>query len=52
MAHEDEPLTRARAIAKFNVLYSFLPKHDKRSKNEYVADELIAAGYAQEIGYV
>ena len=48
----EEPLTLARFLAKSRVMHSFQPTTDKRTKNEYVADELIAAGYAKEIGEV
>lgn len=33
-----------RFIAKSRVMHSFLPDEDDRSKNEYLADELLAAG--------
>lgn len=38
-----------RFIAKSRVMNSFLPDDDDRSKNEYVADELIAAGFTDEV---
>jgi hypothetical protein len=44
-AHED--LTLVQQIAKARVMHSFLPDDDDRSKNEYVADELVEAGWIQ-----
>lgn len=35
-------------VAEKRVMHSFLPDDDDRSKNEYVADELIAAGFVNE----
>ncbi len=44
---EDDQLTLAQFIAKNRVMYAFLPEDDKRTANEYVADELVAAGWVQ-----
>lgn len=36
-------------VAEKRVMHSFLPDDDERTKNEYVADELIAAGFVNEV---
>lgn len=43
----DEELTLAQFIAKCRVMHAFLPDDDKRTANEFVADELVRTGYVK-----
>lgn len=45
---DEDDLTLTQRIAKARVMHSFLPDDDDRSKNEYVADELTAAGFRRQ----